>query len=501
MAYKRKPVEKKQSKPLRFAGVRERIGRMSHGALILLVIALVVTANILAHAVTARIDLSRGHAYTLSASSKQVVSKISSKDPVKLTFYQSSTLPSQLQPVARDVRDLLTEYERAGNVQVYFVDPTTPAQQAEAESAGIQPLQFSLTKRDQLEYSKGYFGIKIEQGKKTDVISQAIQLSDLEYQLTSAIYKLTTKELPTVGFIGDEGIEPQQLQGLRALLGKQFTVESSATPEAKTKALLVFDSGNKTYDQGEIDLLSSYVKKGGNVVVMADGVMVDPSLQVADAKHGLFAWLKSYGMTLNKDLVLSQQSEFINAGAQTGSPFQLVVPYYYWVKTASLNPAYSYFANIQSVSMPWVSSVAVSPVAGVKTEGIVQTSPVSWHQTKDYTLDPQQITEPKQSDLKSFVVAAVAKVDGGGSVMLLPTSRFAYAQFQPQDSGNLNMLVNVVSQFAAGGALSGIRQRDVSIVPLPVLADNERDMVKYATMLLLPLLFSAYGALRLYKRR
>lgn len=85
--------------------------------------------------------------------------------------------------------------------------------------------------------------------------------------------------------------------------------------------------------------------------------------------------------------------------------------------------------------------------------------------------------------------------------MLLPTSRFAYAQFQPQDSGNLNMLMNVVSQFAAGGALSGIRQRDVSIVPLPVLADNERDMVKYSAMLLLPLLFSAYGAFRLYKRR
>lgn len=488
--------------PPRFRAIRARIASLSHGALIVFVIALVVLANILARGLTARLDLSRGHAYTLSSASKKVISQIGSKTPITLTFYQSSTLPSQLQPVARDIHDLLTEYERAGNIRVYFVDPSTPELGKQAEAAGIVPLQFSLTKRDQLEYSKGYFGIKIEYGKKSDVIAQAIQLGDLEYQLTSSIYKLTTKSLPTVGLVGAESIDQQQLATLRTLLSSQFTIDPSATPEAKQKILLVFGTSGKTYDEGETKLMQNYVANGGNLLVMADGVDVDPSLQAKAANHGLFDFLKSYGITLHKDLVLSQQSEFINAGSQSGSPFSLVVPYYYWIKTAAFNPAFNYFSNIQSVSMPWASSIAVSKVPGATTEELMQTSKISWNQSSNFTLDPQQIQQPQQSDLRPFVVGAVAKLGGkGGTVVVLPSSRFAYAQFQPQDSGNLNLVMNIVSELAAGGSLSGIRQRDVSIVPLPSLGANERDLIKYTTIFLLPTLFAALGALRLYRRK
>jgi hypothetical protein len=61
--------------------------------------------------------------------------------------------------------------------------------------------------------------------------------------------------------------------------------------------------------------------------------------------------------------------------------------------------------------------------------------------------------------------------------------------------------MNIVSELAAGGSLSGIRQRDVSIVPLPSLGANERDLIKYTTIFLLPTLFAALGALRLYRRK
>jgi ABC-type uncharacterized transport system involved in gliding motility auxiliary subunit len=484
----------------RIVGLKRFVSKLSHPALILLVIALIVAANIMSRLVTARIDLSRGQAYTLTDSSKKIVSAISG-EPVKMTFYQSSTLPSQLQPVARDVRDLLTEYDRAGNVQVSYIDPVSTEDQQAAEAAGIVPLQFSLTKRDQLEYSKGYFGIVIARGKDSQVVSQAIQLGDLEYQISSAIYKLTTKELPTVGLVGDEGVDPAQLEPLRQLLSSQFTVQSSSTPEASTKALLVVDSGAKTYEEGEIAKLTSYVKGGGNAIFMLDGVTVDPTLQAAEATHGLFDLLSSFGIVLQKDLVLSQQSEFINASAQAGGQFQVIVPYYFWLKTATFNPEVSFFSNIQSISMPWASSLQLKKVNGVNTKELIQTSPVSWHQTENFTLDPQAITDPKQSELKPFVIGAQSTLEKGGSVVVIPSSRFAFAQFQSQNSGNLNLLMNMVSQFAAGGALSGIRQRDVSIVPIPTLSDNAREMVKYTTILLLPLLFVAYGALRLYKRR
>lgn len=484
----------------RLGQLRNAISRLSHPALILLVIALIVAANILSRLVTARIDLSRGQAYTLTDSSKKIVSSITG-EPVKMTFYQSSTLPSQLQPVARDVRDLLTEYDRAGNVQVSYVDPVSTEDQQAAEAAGIVPLQFSLTKRDQLEYSKGYFGILITRGKDTQVVSQAIQLGDLEYQISSALYKLTTKELPTVGLVGDESVDPAQLEPLRQLLSSQFTLQSSATPEARTKALLIIDSGAKTYDEGEIAKLTSYVKGGGNAIFMLDGVTVDATLQPTAATHGLFDLLKSFGITLQKDLVLSQQSEFINASAQAGGQFQVIVPYYFWLKTATFNPEASFFSNIQSISLPWASSLQLNKVNGVVTQELIQTSPVSWNQTENFTLDPQAITDPKPEQLKPFVVSAQSTLEKGGSVVVIPSSRFAFAQFQPQNSGNLNLLMNMVSQFAAGGALSGIRQRDVSIVPIPTLADNAREMVKYTTILLFPVLFAAYGALRLYKRK
>jgi hypothetical protein len=73
--------------------------------------------------------------------------------------------------------------------------------------------------------------------------------------------------------------------------------------------------------------------------------------------------------------------------------------------------------------------------------------------------------------------------------------------FISQQSSNLNFMLNVISNFASGGALSGIRQRAVDVYPLPALSDAEQSVFKYTNMLVLPFLFAAFGAYYLWKRK
>jgi len=84
---------------------------------------------------------------------------------------------------------------------------------------------------------------------------------------------------------------------------------------------------------------------------------------------------------------------------------------------------------------------------------------------------------------------------------LIPSSRFVLEKYFSKNSGNLELVLNIVNDFASSGALSGIRQRQISFYPLPDLNDQMKDLFKYSNIFLLPLVFVIYGAVRLIKRK
>jgi hypothetical protein len=176
-------------------------------------------------------------------------------------------------------------------------------------------------------------------------------------------------------------------------------------------------------------------------------------------------------------------------------------PYPFWVRTNQFNENSPYVSNINQLSFPWVSSIDLKNKNNYITEWLVKTGKQSWEQKDNFTLDPQAIPEPDVKNLKQYIVVAQSVKKNAGTMIIIPSSRFAMDRFASGQSNNIDFVLNIVNTLTSGGVLSGIRQRSVSVYPLPDMSSSEQDIFKYATILVLPVLFAFYGAYRLIKRK
>lgn len=483
-----------------------------------------IISNLLISSVSVRLDMSQGQAYTLSGSTKEILRNLN--DVVQIQFFVSSDLPEQIQPLRTDVRDLLSEYNRVSDkVHVSVINPGRDEEaRTQAQEAGIQEMQFSQLDRDEFAVKTGFFGIAVRYGDKSEVVSQVSQIGDLEYNLTSAIYKMTRDEEIKLAILGREdmaaGMPPDiamqlnqqqndQISILKTELRKQFTVEnldvstSSAITsiEDSFKTILVFDDGNKKYDKQEIQAIKDYIKKKGKALFFIDGVWVneEQGLITSEAKSNLNALIEDYGVTVENNLILSEAAELVSMGSSQG--ISLIRPYPLWIKTNNFAEDVSYFSNVMQVVYPWTSSISVAEKNGYTHKNIIKTIGRSWEQRDDFVLFPDSIPELSEDDFKEFTLASYSESQKGGALVVFPTSRFVLDQFVQQSPGNLNVVLNMINDFASEGVLAGIRQRAVSFYPLPELPEAQQDVFKYTNIFLLPALFGIFGAIRLMKRK
>lgn len=469
-----------------------------------------IIANLMMSYVSFRTDLSYGKAYTLSSSTKKILKDLD--DVITVKFFVSSDLPNQLIPLKTDVVDLLNEYKKAGGnkINTKVLDPKKDeAAKSEAAAANIPELQFSQVENDKYALTTAQFGIAIAYGDKTEVIPQVTNIESLEYNLTSAVYKMTKKELPKIGIVGyPPSYNPQedQLAPIKSVLERQFVVDyvdvssSSATQKIDPSygAVMVFDNRQTPYSQAEVDAIQEYLDNKGNAVFFVDGAWIQENLTTGKANNGLTGLLKEYGIVVQENLLLSTSAEFVNFG---NSGVSFMVPYPFWMKTNAFNSKSSYFSNVGQLTYPWASALKIEKKPGVEVSELVKSSKRSWEQKEPFSLNPESIPEPKISDLKEYVVGAQSSRSGKGKLVVIPSSRFVLAQFLSRNSGNVPFVVNVLSEMGSKGELSGMSQRAVQFYPVPDMTEQKKDTFKYMNILLLPAALGIFGALRLMKRK
>lgn len=472
-------------------------------------IVLFIIANLLVSSFSFRYDASYGNAYTLSSSTKKVLKNLD--DVVNIKFYVSSDIPTRLIPLKTDVVDLLNEYKKEGRgkMRTKILDPKKDLQALnEAKTAGIPELQFSQLEQDKYAVSSSFFGIALSYGDKKEILPQVTELDSLEYNLTAAIYKMTKKELVKIGIIGREEVfDPSQnpLASFIQTASKQFTIEYvdatvSATKKLDTsyKTLLVFDTGVKEFGSQEIEALKNYFTQKGKAIFFVDGVWVQDNLTTLPAKHNQSALLSEYGIKIQSNLALSTAAELVNFGNDQVS---FLAPYPFWLKTGNFDLKSSYFSNIGQLTYPWVSSISLEKKGGMEAKPLVWSTKQSWEQKDSFVLSPQDVPQPQEKDLKQFIITAESKARNGAHIVVVPSSRFILDRYISRGSGNLEFVINLLNDMASDGALSGIRQRIVNFYPVPDLPEPEKDIFKYANILVLPMTFALFGILRLLKRR
>ena len=172
-----------------------------------LVVANLIGVNLWLHGVSGlRVDMTRGNQYSLSDTTQNYLAQL--REPLLIRGYFSGKTHPLLAPLVPQLRDLLAEYEVAGDgrVRVETVDPMLdPEAEDEANSKyGIRSVPFQVEDRFSSSLVNSYFDVLVKYGDEYEVIGFGdlievkvsgesgldVRLRNPEFDITSSIRKV-----------------------------------------------------------------------------------------------------------------------------------------------------------------------------------------------------------------------------------------------------------------------------------------------------------------------
>lgn len=192
---------------LRWSGNRINSRHRQWLAVVALMVANFVAGNFWLQQIGfARLDITDGRIYTISATTKRYLAEL--KEPLLIRGYFSKKTHPLLAPLVPRLRDLLNEYAIAGKgkVKVEFVDPLeNPDLEREAgEKYGIKPVVFQTASKYQAAVVNSYFDVLVKYADQHETLSFRdlievkvtgeqdldVELRNPEYDITSTIKKV-----------------------------------------------------------------------------------------------------------------------------------------------------------------------------------------------------------------------------------------------------------------------------------------------------------------------
>lgn len=480
-----------------------------------LFIGIAVLVNVAGQKIPGRIDITQERQFTLSDGTKKVLSNLN--DVVNLTLYSSAELPSQLQPVLRTAKDTMRDYQNAGKgkIVVSYKNPSSDQQAAnEALQAGVQEVQFNVVGNESFQVKKGFLGAAVSYGGKNEALPFIQDISELEYQLTSAIAKLTTKDKKKIVFLSGHGEKTPtaDYRYLNSELAKQFEVQSFAFDATNTKlpentAVLVVAGPNQKIDEPARASIKDFLGKGGSAMFLIDAMAVNQqSLSAAPNAESFADFLSDYGVEVKQNVVYDLRSnETVSFG---GGPFGYTLPYPFWARVQAVNSGSPVTAKIESMVLPWASSLGLDENKardkGFSISKLLATTKYAGVKADSVSISPDQ--EFTQTGLGEQVMTASLEGLGGqdnkkARIVVVGNSMFISDQFVQNAPENLAFGIQSISWLSQEESLAGIRLKQKAERRLLFENQTQISLVKYGNMALAVLLPIAFGAYRLLRRR
>jgi gliding-associated putative ABC transporter substrate-binding component GldG len=499
------------------------------------VIAIIVFANLISQSLFGRMDLTEGNIYSISESTKEVLRSLD--DIVNIKVYFSEKLPPYLTTLTREIKDILGEYGAyAGrNLVVDFEDPAAdPETEQRVRSLGIPPVQLNIIEKDKAEVMNAYLGMAILFEDRKEVIPVVQGVANLEYDVTSAILKVVSKEPKTVGFlIGDRTLSGDPYEAVRRSMEKQYRVtgvsisDGQMVPSEVNTLVVARPLGLGEWDVFAID---QFVMRGGRVLFLVDGTTIpeEGPLVAIPAETGVDSLLTHYGVKVNSDLVVDPRCG--SATFSTGF-FRYTTPYVLWplVSKGGFSEDSPVTNQLERAVFPWVSSIDVIEKADAsrKIEALVRSSEQSWTETERLDLNPQRDFRPTTpmgprnlsvllgGTFPSFFSERRAPEPGDSvapwegtrldaspetEIIVVGSSRFIQSDYLSQNPENAVFFLNAVDWLTLGESLIGIRSRVVTARPLEEISERGKSTVRFAATFGIPILLIVWGLVRRYVR-
>ena len=523
-------------------------------AFIFVVFGIVSLINFLSSHRFIRADLTADKRYTISQSTKKVLKRLD--DIVTIDAYFSRQ-PARIAQLRQSVRDMLEEYRAfSKNLQINFIDPATgdEAQKQQLRFIGIPEMQINVIEKDKAEIANVYMGIAILYADKKEALPVVQTTANLEYDLTSAILKVTSKEIKTIGFLtGHDELDVfgQAFGPLRQELSKQYDVRKVPIEADKVidadVATLVVAGPKKELTEREKYEIDQFIMRGGRALFLVDPVLIQyEGLNVSSLTTGLNDLLEHYGVKLNDNLVLDVSMDQLTYSqgfmtVTTGYAYFIKVLKQYQYRTGETSDGLSKDSiitnQLESLTFPWAGSLELIPNVDAPVEAIAlaKTSRGGWTAQSPYNISPTnrqfqppasvqqahtvaislsgvfksfyagKAIPPAESSEPDEVVTAkpaeeerTTKTDSETTqIVVVGNSQFLQ---QGRRDGQLFFL-NTVDWLTLGEELINIRSHGVTNRPLKEVSESEKFFLKFISIAGVPILVVAFGLVRFFLRR
>lgn len=494
----------------------------------LLVLGILIIVNIISVRLFGRLDLTKQKVYTLSDASKKLVRAFDDRVTVKAYFTED--LPSPYNNNRRAVLDILNEYRAyaGGNLQYEFINPEGEKGEQEARQQNIPPVDVQVVKEDKFEVKRAYLGLVMLYEDRKETLPVIQNLSTLEYDISSALKRLTTRQKKRVGYTTghDETDLTSMKQAYQTLSGQYDLVPvnlgSGESVPSDLAALLIIAPQKKLNDSSKYQI-DQYIMRGGRVAFLLNRVNANLQGQYGQpVEIGIDDQLAQYGTRVNPDLVRDAQCANVSVvQQQMGFTMQSQIPFPYMPAASNFNTANMIVKDLQNVMFYFVSSVDTSLAAakGLKAQVLVQSSKRSGRLTGFFLIDPFHRYTAGELAESSIPLAAVvegsfksffsdkeppaALIASTPPIKVSPETRMVIVgdgDFMRDDvarnPGNMAFFANIVDYLADDAGLITIRTKNIAMPPLEQISDGTKKMVKYGNLLLPPLAIIGYGLVR-----
>lgn len=518
-----------------------------------LIFGILVLINFLSARRFVRLDLTEDKRYTVSKSTKDVIKNLD--DIVTITVY-FSTEPAVVGQTLQDVRDVLAEYNAfSRRLQIDYVNPADmeEGEKQELRFRGIMEGPINVFEKDKAVIANVYRAISVGYSGKEEVLPVVQSTSNLEYELTSAIVKVTTEEAKTVGFLTghdeyDINAQTQANQQLRQLLDKNANGQYNITtvdlqagePVDPSVTTLVVAGPKQMLTEREKYEIDQFIMRGGRALFLIDPITMDlQTLQGTPLATGLNDLLEHYGVKLGNNLIgdrRSHDSVQLQQGRMT-----FIRPYIYFVKIHRTNfsKENAITSQLEELTLPWPSSLETLTKEGITATSLAKTtefgqsfqgvynlmpgSPIpqtdlqvftvaaalegkfnSFYADKEIpstesTTDPEGENEDDKSDTTPDSEDRITITDSTDTQIVVVGTGGILTQLNPNSA---KFFLNCIDWLTLGDTLIGIRSHSITSRPLNETSGLAKNFIKYLCTIGIPLLVVIVGLIRyLLKRR
>ncbi|MFN3557548.1 MAG: gliding motility-associated ABC transporter substrate-binding protein GldG [Bacteroidales bacterium] len=374
---------------------------------LLLSIVIIIALNMLGSRYFTRKDQTSEKRFTLTPATRNLLRNLD--DYVYFRVYLEGDFPAGFRRLRNQTREMLDEFRAWSDfVQYEFINPTVKGDWEATEdnyqmlfSKGIQPTQVQVKAEDASSQQIIFPGALVSfRGREIpvqllqdqmgmaseNVLNNSAQA--LEYNLATAIHKLTIEQKPRVAFLEGNGeLEFRFVADITFSLEEFYEVERlqirgevSALDGIQT---LIVAQPRQPFSEADKFVIDQFVMRGGSVLWLVDPVYASmDSLQVAPQTLGM-AWpvnlddmLFRYGVRLNPDLIMDLQAVPIpiTTGFIGDRPQISLVPWFYFpfLRSASNHPIVK---NLNAVRGEFVSTLDTVGAEQIRKTLLLQSSP------------------------------------------------------------------------------------------------------------------------------